>query len=94
MINIPMTTQRNCCWRSLFWLLSSACFAAAGIPQSPAAVLVSPRVSFAQEFERSTEAKARVALDPSERENLRFVIFLQEQKSLHIVGAAASTLPH
>ena len=42
-----------------------------------------------------TELKAKVALDPSwKRENLRFVIFLQEQKSLHIVGAAASTIPH
>ncbi len=42
-----------------------------------------------------SEMKAKVALDPSwKRENLRFVIFLQEQKSLHIVGAAASTIPH
>ena len=42
-----------------------------------------------------SEMKAKVALDRSwKRENLRFVIFLQEQKSLHIVGAAASTLPH
>ena len=41
------------------------------------------------------ETKAKIALNPSwKRENLRFVIFLQEQKSLHIVGAAASTLPH
>jgi hypothetical protein len=41
------------------------------------------------------ETKAKIALDPSwKRENLRFVIFLQEQKSLHIVAAAASTLPH
>src|SRR6266436_6980292 len=40
-----------------------------------------------------TEVKAKVALDPSwKRENLRFVILLQEQKSLHIVGAAASTI--
>jgi len=42
-----------------------------------------------------SEMKAKVALDPSwKRENLRFVIFLQEQKSLHIVGAAMSTIPH
>jgi len=42
-----------------------------------------------------SEMKAKVALDPSwKRENLRFVIFLQEQKSLHIVGAAACTPPH
>jgi hypothetical protein len=42
-----------------------------------------------------TELKAKIALDPSwKRENLRFVIFLQEQKSLHIVAAAASTIPH
>ncbi len=41
------------------------------------------------------ETKAKIALNPSwKRENLRFVIFLQDQKSLHIVGAAASTLPH
>jgi hypothetical protein len=41
-----------------------------------------------------TELKAKIALSPSwKRENLRFVIFLQEQKSLHIVGAAASTIP-
>jgi hypothetical protein len=41
------------------------------------------------------ETKAKIALNPSwKRENLRFVIFLQEQKSLHIVGAAASTLRH
>jgi hypothetical protein len=41
------------------------------------------------------ETKAKVALDPSwKRENLRFVIFLQDPKSLHMVGAAASTLPH
>jgi hypothetical protein len=41
------------------------------------------------------ETKAKIALDPSwKRENLRFVIFLQEQKSLHIVAAAASPLPH
>jgi hypothetical protein len=37
--------------------------------------------------------KAKVALDPSwKRENLRFVIFLQEPKSLHILGAAASSV--
>jgi hypothetical protein len=42
-----------------------------------------------------SEMKATVALDPSwKRENLRFVIFLQDQKSLHIVGAARSTIPH
>ena len=42
-----------------------------------------------------TELKAKIALDPSwKRENLRFVIFLQEQKSLHIVAAAACTIPH
>ena len=43
----------------------------------------------------ASEMKAKVALDRSwKRENLRFVIFLQDQKSLHIVGAAASTPPH
>jgi hypothetical protein len=42
-----------------------------------------------------SEMKAKIALDPSwKRENLRFVIFLQDQKSLHIVGAAMSTIPH
>ena len=41
-----------------------------------------------------TEIKAKVTLDPSwKRENLRFVIFLQEPKTLHILGAAASTSP-
>ena len=41
------------------------------------------------------ETKAKIALNPSwKRENLRFVIFLQDQKSLHIVGAAACTLAH
>jgi hypothetical protein len=40
-----------------------------------------------------SEMKAKVALDPSwKRENLRFVIFLQEPKSLHIFGAAASSV--
>jgi hypothetical protein len=40
------------------------------------------------------EIKAKVKLDPSwKRENLRFVIFLQEPKTLHILGAAASTSP-
>jgi hypothetical protein len=42
-----------------------------------------------------SEMTAKVALDRSwKRENLRFVVFLQDQKSLHIVGAAASALPH
>lgn len=41
-----------------------------------------------------SEINAKVALDPSwKRENLRFVIFLQEPKTLHILGAAASTTP-
>jgi hypothetical protein len=41
-----------------------------------------------------TEIKAQVTLDPSwKRENLRFVTFLQERKTLHILGAAASTSP-
>jgi hypothetical protein len=40
-----------------------------------------------------TELKAKIALDPSwKRENLRFVILLQEPKSLHILGAAASSI--
>jgi hypothetical protein len=40
-----------------------------------------------------SEMKAKVALDPSwKRENLRFVILLQEPKSLHILGAAASSI--
>jgi hypothetical protein len=40
-----------------------------------------------------TESKATVALDPSwKRENLRFVVFLQEPKSLHILGATASSI--
>jgi hypothetical protein len=40
-----------------------------------------------------TEVKATVHLDPSwKRENLRFVAFLQDPDSLHILGAAASTV--
>ena len=40
-----------------------------------------------------TEIKAQVKIDPSwKRENLRFVVFLQEPKSLHILGAAASSI--
>jgi hypothetical protein len=40
-----------------------------------------------------TESKAKIALDPSwKRENLRFVIFLQAPDTLHILGAAASTV--
>jgi hypothetical protein len=39
----------------------------------------------------SAEAKVSVPLDPSwKRENLRFVVFLQEPRTLHIFGAAAS----
>ncbi len=39
------------------------------------------------------EVKATVHLDPSwKRENLRFVVFLQEPKSLHILGAAAASI--
>jgi hypothetical protein len=42
-----------------------------------------------------TEIKAKIALDPSwKRENLRFAIFLQAPDTLHIFGAALSTLPH
>src|SRR6266403_1897087 len=38
----------------------------------------------------SAKATNHVALDPSwKRENLRFVVFLQEPKTLHIFGAAA-----
>jgi hypothetical protein len=41
-----------------------------------------------------TELKAKIALGRSwKRENLRFVVFLQEQKSLHILAAAASAIP-
>jgi hypothetical protein len=41
-----------------------------------------------------TEANAKIALDRSwKRENLRFVVFLQEPKTLHIFGAAASSSP-
>lgn len=40
----------------------------------------------------ASEIKAKVALAPSwKRENLRFVIFLQDTKTLRILGAAAST---
>jgi hypothetical protein len=41
-----------------------------------------------------SEGKAAIALEPSwKRENLRFVVFLQEPKTLGIFGAAASSLP-
>ncbi len=43
----------------------------------------------------SMEAKATVHLDRSwNRENLRFVVFLQDRRSLHILGAAVSSSPH
>lgn len=42
----------------------------------------------------SVETKATVPLDPSwKRGNLRLVVFLQDRKTLHIIGAAASSLP-
>ncbi len=42
----------------------------------------------------SAEATASIPLDRIwKRENLRFVVFLQEPKTLHIFGAAASQLP-
>jgi hypothetical protein len=41
------------------------------------------------------ETKVTVRLDPAwKRENLRFVVFLQEAKTLHIFGAAASSTSH
>jgi hypothetical protein len=41
-----------------------------------------------------TQANAKIGLDRSwKRENLRFVVFLQEPKTLHIFGAAASSIP-
>jgi hypothetical protein len=40
----------------------------------------------------SVTTEATVRLDPSwRRENLRFVVFLQDKKSLHILGAAAAS---
>ena len=43
----------------------------------------------------SGKATNHVALDPSwKRENLRFVVFLQEPKTLHIFGAAAGSISH
>jgi hypothetical protein len=43
----------------------------------------------------SATATNHVALDPSwKRENLRFVVFLQEPKTLHIFGAAAGSISH
>lgn len=42
----------------------------------------------------ASSASVTVPLDPSwKSENLRFVIFLQDPKSLHIAGAAASAAP-
>ena len=41
------------------------------------------------------KATNNVALDPSwKRENLRFVVFLQEPNTLHIFGAAAGSISH
>jgi hypothetical protein len=41
------------------------------------------------------ETTVLIPLDPAwKRENLRFVVFLQEPKTLHILGAAASSAPH
>ena len=41
-----------------------------------------------------TEVPVSVALDPAwRRENLRFVAFVQDSKTLHILGAAASSAP-
>jgi hypothetical protein len=49
----------------------------------------------AQNKAGSEEFHATVPLDAAwKRENLRFVVFLQEPKTLHIVGAAASSLSH
>jgi hypothetical protein len=43
----------------------------------------------------SAKATNNVALDPSwKRENLRFVVFLQEPRTLHIFGAAAGAISH
>jgi len=43
----------------------------------------------------SAKATDQVALDSSwKRENLRFVVFLQEPKTLHIFGAAAGSISH
>ena len=43
----------------------------------------------------SAKATNHVALDPSwKRENLRFVVFLQEPKTLHVFGAAAASIAH
>lgn len=42
----------------------------------------------------SVETKASVAFNPAwKRENVRLVVFLQDRKTLHIIGAAASSLP-
>jgi hypothetical protein len=43
----------------------------------------------------SAKATNPVALDPSwKRENLRFVVFLQEPKTLHIFGAVRASISH
>jgi len=55
--------------------------------------LTSVKYSPSHSSEASTTT-AKVSLDPSwKRENLRFVVFLQEPKSLHIFGAAAASAP-
>jgi|SRR5438034_3433193 len=59
-----------------------------------AAILRSLTHVRAQHADRgSAKATNNVALDPSwKRENLRFVVFLQEPKTLHIFGAAAGSI--
>jgi hypothetical protein len=60
---------------------------------SHAAVLRSlTRISWSAKNSLAAEATAKIPLDPTwQRENLRFVVFLQDRKSLHILGAAATT---
>jgi len=42
----------------------------------------------------SSQSSATIPLDPAwKRENLRFVAFLQDHRSLHILGAAATSAP-
>jgi hypothetical protein len=61
-----------------------------------AAVLRSLTQLRAQQAEAgSAKATNPVALDPSwKRENLRFVVFLQEPKTLHIFGAVRASISH
>jgi hypothetical protein len=64
---------------------------AATFPTQPSCVLSLGVSSSGKNSPDSAEATATIPLPPSwQRENLRFVVFLQDRKTLHILGAAAT----